>query len=163
MQLKSFIVVIITFYCSCAVSQSINFDEYDVVLNDTLICKSDFIRNMEKIDSLRLKNITFIPIVDGYKRIYYLNGQLYAEGEIKDKKENGLWMYWHENGQKAREGSYHVGMRTGQHTYWYSNGNLRGIGSFKNDEYDGKWTMYSEDGKEVVEQFYKKGKEIKQK
>lgn len=162
MQLKYFIAVFMTFYWSSLVSQNIKFDEYDILLNDTLINKSDFIRNVDNIDSSRLKNFEFTPIRDGYKKIYYLNGQLYAEGEIKCKKENGLWKYWHENGQKAREGSYDIGKRTGEHTYWYSNGNLRGIGNFKNDEYDGKWIMYSEDGKQVEEQIYKKGIKIKE-
>ena len=71
--------------------------------------------------------------------------------------------YWHENGQKAREGSFDGGKRTGTHTYWYPNGNLRGIGNFKNDKYDGKWIMRKEDGSEAIEQFYKDGELVKQK
>ncbi|MBZ0245581.1 MAG: hypothetical protein K8H85_06525 [Cyclobacteriaceae bacterium] len=140
-----------------------NLDEYDVFIQDTLINKSDFVKNEKILDSSRLKYLTFKPITDGQKRIYYLSGQLSGQGEIKNKKEDGLWIYWHENGQKAREGSFKQGKRTGTHTYWYSNGNLRGIGSFKNDKYDGKWTMYKEDGSETIEQFYKDGELVKKK
>ena len=115
------------------------------------------------MDSARAKLLTFKPITDGPKNVYYLNGQLSGQGEIKNKKENGFWTYWHENGQKAREGSFDAGKRTGTHTYWYPNGNLRGVGNFKNDKYDGKWTMHKEDVSETIEQFYKDGELVKQK
>ncbi len=143
--------------------QNINFDDYDIFLSDTLICKADFVKNGKSIDSLRLKYLTFKPIADGDKKIYYLNGQLYGQGQIKNKKENGLWVYWHENGQKAREGHFEEGIKTGIHTYWYKSGNLRGVGSFKNDKYEGKWTMYKEDNSESIVQFYKNGELVKQK
>lgn len=116
-----------------------------------------------QVHSKRAKLLTFKPITDGQKKIYYLNGQLSGQGETKNKKENGPWTYWHESGQKSREGSFDEGRRTGTHTYWFSNGNLRGLGNFKNDKYDGKWTMYKEDGSETLEQFYKNGELVKQK
>lgn len=143
--------------------QNLNLEEYDIFIGDTVINKTDFINNGKGLDSIRAKLLTFKPIVDGQRKIYYLNGQLSGQGEIKNKKENGPWTYWHENGQKAREGSFSEGMRTGTHTYWYPNGKLRGVGNFRNDKYDGKWTMYKEDGSEVIEQFYKNGELVKQK
>ena len=143
--------------------QNLNLDEYDIFIGNTLINKTDFIKNGKSLSSERAKLLTFKPITDGHKKIYYLNGQLSGQGEIKNKKENGLWIYWHENGQKAREGSFDEGKRTGTHTYWYPNGNLRGVGNFKNDKYDGKWTMHKEDGSETIEQFYKDGALVKQK
>ncbi len=135
----------------------------DIYLGDTLISKPDFIRNGKGLDSTRLKNVSFKPVTDGQKTIYYLNGRMYGQGEIKNKKENGLWTYWHDNGKKAREGHFAEGKRVGTHTYWYANGNVRGIGNFTDDKYDGKWTMYKEDGSEVVEQFYKNGELVKKK
>ena len=138
-------------------AQNLNLDEYDVSINDTLIDKSDFFKNKSNIDSNRLKHLVFNPITDGQKKIYYLNGQLYAQGEIKNKKETGFWVYWHDNGQKAREGNFENGKRTGTHTYWYRNGKLRGTGNFKDDKYDGKWTIYKEDGSKEIEQIYENG------
>lgn len=142
-------------------AQNLNLDKYDIFLRDTLISKSDFIKNGKNLDSLQVKYLTFKPIADGQKKIYFLTRQLSAQGEIKNKKENGFWTYWHENGQKAREGSFEEGKRTGEHIYWYTNGNLRGVGNFKNDKYDGKWIMYNEDGSEKTEQFYKGGELVK--
>lgn len=137
--------------------QNLKLDNYEITIGDTLICKSDFIKNQTTLDSARLKTLSFIPTTDGFKKIYYLNGQLYAQGEIKNKKENGFWIYWHYNGQKAREGNFDNGQRTGTHTYWYQNGQMRGVGNFKNDKYDGKWTTYNEDGSGPIEQIYKAG------
>lgn len=142
--------------------QNLSLDEYDIYIRDTLINKADFIKNGNRLDSIRSKYVAFKPIKDGIRKIYYLNGQLSGQGEIKNKKENGPWVYWHENGQKAREGNFNEGKRTGTHTYWYPNGNLRGIGNFKDDKYDGKWTMYKEDGSDETIQFYKGGELVKQ-
>jgi antitoxin component YwqK of YwqJK toxin-antitoxin module len=161
---KTFLIFATSFLVTITLhGQNLNLDEYDIFIGDTLINKTDFIKNGKSLNSERAKLLTFKPITDGQKEIYYLNGQLSGQGEIKNKKENGLWTYWHENGQKAREGSFDQGKRTGTHTYWYPNGNVRGIGNFKNDKYDGKWTMHKEDGSETIEQLYKDGELVKQK
>ncbi len=152
---KILLIISINFsFVFCLQGQRVNLDEYEIFINDTLIYKADFTKNGKKIDSERLTHLTFKPITDGQKKYYYLNGQLSAEGEIKNKKEYGFWVYWHENGQKAREGSFDKGIPTGVHSYWYPNGNLRGVGNFKNGKYDGKWTMYNEDGSDKIEQYY---------
>lgn len=144
-------------FSNLSLGQTVNLDEYEIYINDTLICKSDFIEKSKDIDSTRLKNLTFKLIKDGQKTIYHINGSLYGKGEIKNKKENGAWTYWYDNGQKAREGNFILGKREGTHTYWYTNGQVRGIGNFKNDLYDGEWIMYKEDGSGMIKQFYKKG------
>ena len=146
---------------SKAFGQQMDLSKFDILIHDTLISKPDFIAHVNKMDSARLKRLVFAPITDGYKVIYYLNRRIYAKGEIKHKLENGVWTYWHEGGQKAREGKCSGGKREGIHTYWYPNGKLRGVGSFVNDEYDGKWMMYKEDGTETTEQIYKKGKLVR--
>lgn len=143
--------------------QSPNLDGYDIFIRDTLINKADFLQHGRTLDSSRLKYLTFKPVSDGQKHIYYLSGALYAQGEIKNKKEDGLWTYWYENGQKAREGDFIDGKRTGTHTYWYASGKLRAIGNFSNDEYDGKWTIYNEDGSGAAEATYKNGQMLKEK
>lgn len=144
-----------------ALGQTMDLNSYDVFIGDTLISKQDFMANVAKLDSSRAKKLIFKPMVDGLKQIYYLNGAVYAKGEIKNKHENGLWTYWHQNGQKAREGVFVNGKREGIHKYWYPNGNTRGVGNFKNDKYDGKWLMYNEDGALMAEQLYKSGELIK--
>ncbi len=69
--------------------QNFNMDEYDIYIRDTLINKTDFIKNGNRLDSIRAKYLSFKLIKDGVRKIYYLNGQLSGQGEIKNKKENG--------------------------------------------------------------------------
>jgi hypothetical protein len=161
---KKILLTIITHCLATIVTfgQNLNLDEYDIFIRDTLICKSDYLKNGITLDSSRLKYLSFKPISDGQKQIYYLSGALYGQGEIKNKKENGFWTYWYENGQKAREGNFIYGKRTGTHSYWYPSGKLRGIGNFSNDKYDGKWTIYNEDGSGPVERTYKNGELAKE-
>ncbi|MGV0831100.1 toxin-antitoxin system YwqK family antitoxin [Empedobacter brevis] len=141
-------------------SQEINLDEYEIYVGDTLIAKSDFIKNGQNLPPEKAEKLEFKPISNGEKISYYFNGNIYSKGLIKNLKENGFWEYWHSNGTKAREGEFVEGKPNGTHKYWYENGQLRGIGNWKNGIYDGKWEMYNENGKEKTIQNYKDGKLI---
>ena len=135
-----------------------DMDNYEIYVSDTLIGKSDFIKNGQNLPAEKAQKLEFKPITDGTKTAYYLNGKIYSKGEIKNLKENGFWEYWHLNGQEAREGQFVDGKPNGTHKYWYENGKLRGIGNWKNGIYDGKWEMYNEKGEDKVIQMYKDGK-----
>lgn len=141
--------------------QALDLNNMDVLLHDTLISKTDFMANANKLPASRAAYLKFTPPTDGSRTVYYLTGTRYAQGELKKGKETGLWTYWHRNGQKAREGRFINGQREGTHTYWYENGKMRGIGSFKNDAYEGTWTTYAEDGTQQSVQTYQAGKLIK--
>ncbi|AYD46405.1 toxin-antitoxin system YwqK family antitoxin [Arachidicoccus soli] len=141
-------------------TQNIDLDKYEIHLGDTIISKSDFIKNGSLLDSSRLKNLQFMPIADGQKIIYYLNGKVYSQGTIKNGKRNGYWKFWNLNGNEAREGNFVDGKPDGTHKYWYEDGHLRGIGNWKDGVYDGEWNIYNEDGTKTT-QVYKNGKLIK--
>ena len=112
-------------------AQNINLDEYEIYVSDTLISKSDFMRNSQNLSEEKSKKLEFKPITNGKKKSYYLNGKVYSIGKIENLKENGYWEYWHSNGTKAREGEFVDGKPNGTHKYWYENGQLRGIGNWK--------------------------------
>lgn len=157
--------ILITFgifliFTSVTFAQNINLDEYEIYVSDTLIAKSDFIKNSQLLPPKKVETIEFKPITDGIKVYYYLNGKIQGKGEIKNGKEDGYWEYWHSNGLKAREGEFVNGKPNGTHKYWHENGSLRGVGDWKDGSYDGKWEMYREDGKEKIIQEYKNGKLI---
>jgi antitoxin component YwqK of YwqJK toxin-antitoxin module len=156
------ILTLLLLFSLFASGQNVDLEKYEVSINDTLISKIDFIKNCKSLDSTRLKHLTFKPISDGKKKLYYLNMQLYSQGEIKNGKEDGFWTYWYDNGKKAREGNFTQGKQEGTHKYWFPDGRLRAEGTFKNDKYDGKWIMYKEDGSGSVEQTYKNGEIIKE-
>ena len=156
------ILILLLFFTLLADGQNLDLKKYDITINDTVIDKYDFINNGKKLDSTRLKHLVFKPISDGYKKIYYLNGVLSGQGEIKNGTEDGFWTYWYDNGKKAREGNFVQGKSEGTHKYWFPSGQLRAIGNFKNGKYDGKWAMYKEDGSANTEQNYKDGEPVKE-
>lgn len=157
------IILIIALTVPCFYStkaQTVNLDEYEVYLGDTLIAKEDFAKG-QQLDVSKRGELTFKPITDGMKDTYYLNGILYSRGKIENLKQNGLWEFWHPNGKKAREGQFVDGKPNGTHHYWFPNGNKRATGNWKNGIYDGVWEMTSEDGKQNAIKTYKDGKLIK--
>ena len=156
---KIFFTLTLTMFCFLNMfSQNINMDDYEIYIGETLIGKSDFLKNAQNIPTDKSQKLEFKPITDGSKTAYFLNGNIFSKGEIKNHKENGQWEFWHSNGKKAREGEFIDGKPNGTHKYWYENGQLRGIGNWKNGIYDGPWEMYNENGKEKVIQNYKDGK-----
>ena len=70
----------------------------------------------------------------------YDNGQKKSEGYLLDDgTEVGLWVGWHESGQKKEEGSYKNGKEEGLWTYWHNNEQKMSEGSYKNGQLEGLW------------------------
>ena len=55
------------------------------------------------------------------------------EGRLKDGKQDGVWMTWHENGQKSREANYNAGNSGGPFAMWFPSGEIKREGSFTTD------------------------------
>ena len=158
-----FLTFTLTVFCLFNVfSQTVDLDDYEIYIGPTLIGKSDFLMNSKNVSAERLQKLEFKPITDGFKTAYFLNGNLYSKGEIKNHKENGAWIFWHANGKKAREGEFIDGKPNGMHQYWYESGQLKSNGNWKNGLYEGKWEMYDENGTVKTIQYYKDGKRIEQ-
>jgi hypothetical protein len=51
----------------------------------------------------------------GYKTTHYSTGGKFEKGRIVNGKKEGLWLSWHENGEKLSE-------------YHYRKGELNGVG-----------------------------------
>lgn len=141
-------------------SQNIDLDKYEVYLGNTLIAKHDFMKHNQTLNEDQAKTLQFKPITDGFKKTYFLNGQLYSSGKIENLKENGIWEYWYSDGKPARKGEFIDGKPNGTHEYWYNNGTLKAIGQWKNGVYEGKWEIYDENGKNKIIKNYKDGKEV---
>jgi formylglycine-generating enzyme required for sulfatase activity len=72
------------------------------------------------------------------------------EGTYKDGKEDGLWTYWYENGEKKSEGTYKDGELNGLWTDWYENGQKSSEATYKDGEVDGIVIIWYEDGREII-------------
>jgi antitoxin component YwqK of YwqJK toxin-antitoxin module/peroxiredoxin len=78
----------------------------------------------------------------------YPNGHLKREGtvDLLFSEQEGLWIYYHENGQKAAEGHYLDNMRHGPWTSWYDNGQKETEGLVARDRLDSEWVYWYRDG-----------------
>ena len=58
---------------------------------------------------------------------WHCNGEKCAQGEYRDGKQHGHWIYWWPNGKKAQEGEYRDGSKRGRWMYWEDDGNEIGF------------------------------------
>ena len=74
------------------------------------------------------------------------------------EKIEGTIYSWHDNGQKAEEGSFKDGKRDGDWTWWYENGYKKYEVNYKANLNNGKWIKWDENGQIVIEAVYNNDK-----
>ncbi|WP_336018250.1 DnaJ domain-containing protein [Fusobacterium polymorphum] len=86
-----------------------------------------------------------VEVVTGKRRIFYENGKLFGEGEVKAYnfedfhfRDNKNWKFYYENGALMLEGKYQL--------KWQMDGD--GV-RVENWEHIGEWTYYYKDGKNI--------------
>ena len=88
----------------------------------------------------------------------YESGQNKSKGYLTDGKEDGIWTYWYENGQKSREVDYLFGQTyDGLFTTWYDNGNKKSEGRYKDGMMNDFWTFYHRNGNKQGNGSYQNG------
>jgi antitoxin component YwqK of YwqJK toxin-antitoxin module len=114
----------------------------------------------------------------GSRQEKYPNGTVKSRGYVKqDAQKNyvleGLWTYWHPNGQKAAEGEYRdarqdgkrgddgllLDGRQGSWTLWYDNGQKQEEGHYANGKRVGHWTFWRINGQKAGEGSYANGEQ----
>ena len=81
-------------------------------------------------------------------------------GTFKKGRRNGLWLYYHSNGQPEASGKYKDGKYHGYWTWHFPNGKLKSNGPFKDGKYDGYWVSYYKNGQLRWEGVYALGKKV---
>ena len=79
-----------------------------------------------------------------------MDGKKEFEGPYKDGKKDGLWIGYHENGQKSSE-------------ITYKNGKQYIIRTYKDGKREGFWTWWYANGQKFYEDVYKDGELIESK
>lgn len=85
---------------------------------------------------------------------FYPNRQKRMEGTYKNKKRDGLWSYWYDNGNLWSQGTYSNGKSEGKRTTYFENGKIRYEGFYKDDMRVGKWKFFEENGSLLKELDY---------
>lgn len=110
-------------------------------------------------------NFYYVDIVEEQ---YYLNEELYTgkvfsnhtngniefEGHIKKGKEEGVWVYFHDNGQLQNTVTYLGGKPNGKDLTYFSNGTLREEKYYRDGKLDGEYKLwYDEDELDITGNF----------
>ena len=69
----------------------------------------------------------------GFSSLYYKNGNLSSEGELKDGKKFGTWKFYYEDGTLESEGEWENDKKQGYHTSYYPNGITEYAGYYVDD------------------------------
>ena len=91
------------------------------------------------------------------------NGHLNTKGFYKNGKEDGTWITYFDNGQLSDKGDYKNGKKEGTWFRYWDKVQLMSKGDYKNGKKDGAWVSYSNNGilNKKYSGVYKDGKKIK--
>ncbi len=98
-----------------------------------------------------------------YKK-YYKDGTLKEEGQYDQNDLTGVWKYYYKSGQLEERVNYKEGEEHGSFKAYYEVGSLKTKGQFKHGKKSGNWQYYYPSGtlqvKGKYEEGYKKATEI---
>jgi len=86
-----------------------------------------------------------------------INGQVIREGSFLNNLEEGVWSSYFDNGALDSKGSYLQGEYDSTWTYRYENGQISSVVEYLDDERHGITSIYSPDGKPIIEKLYFQG------
>jgi antitoxin component YwqK of YwqJK toxin-antitoxin module len=95
---------------------------------------------------------------EGHWVLWHENGQKAQEGTFRAGKQEGVFTLWHENGQKAQEGTYRDGKAEGFFVAWHENGQKLREGTFRDGKQEGVFTLWHKNGQKQAEGTYRDGK-----
>jgi antitoxin component YwqK of YwqJK toxin-antitoxin module len=85
-------------------------------------------------------------LLQGPYTAWFRNGQVYAQGTLKDSKEDGTWQYFYKNGNPAFTLSFLDGKLQGKAIYYYFTGELQEERLFEADIQVGTYQSYYPSG-----------------
>ncbi len=104
-------------------------------------------------------------IENGFKKLFFDNGNLQENGRMKMGKKDGTYTWYFLNGKKASEQEFINGIQEGFTVNYDEDGNTISMGKYVNGVKKGKWKEFKFAGKHVEEgeydKDYKVGKWIK--
>ena len=77
---------------------------------------------------------------------YYPGKKIQMDGDYRNNKRDGRWVYNYSNGNTWSEGFFKDGLNDGKRTIYFVNGKLRYEGYYNRGERAGKWRFYDEKG-----------------
>jgi antitoxin component YwqK of YwqJK toxin-antitoxin module len=91
---------------------------------------------------------------------YYNNGQLRTKGNYIEGKKDGTWHEFYENGQLSSKSNYVQGKKEHLLELYHSNGHLKGRINYKEGKEDGMIEVFYENGNLMINGSNRDGKQI---
>ena len=101
---------------------------------------------------------------------FYGEDQIYSEGNYKNGKKEGEWIFYDYDNNPAAKGNYKDGKANGEWiTYdeetqftgkvigYYNNGELKSKRNYKDGKKEGEWIFYYKNGQIKLKEYYKTG------
>lgn len=111
-------------------------------------------------------------LMNGSWKFYYNSSKIKASGKFLNSDggnigstgipingREGIWVLYHENGNKSQESTYGNGAINGKSSTYFENGNLNTLGEFVNNNREGSYTWYFANGNLDAMCEFKNGKE----
>ncbi|HSP87390.1 MAG TPA: toxin-antitoxin system YwqK family antitoxin [Ignavibacteriaceae bacterium] len=157
----NFILVIVFIFPSC--SESPKKKTVEVKFDAPIYDSTGNLFTGTKKETINGKTIEY-DFVNGKKhgsfKIYYENGNLEMEGQIKENKNDGHWKYYYQDGTLESEGNFANDLIEGKWSWFYPTGKIKETAEYKNGLREGNTIVYDEDGKIISEKMYKMGDEV---
>ena len=83
------------------------------------------------------------------------------QGSFRNGKKDGLWVYYHDNGQLWKSGTFTDGKEDGPWVHYEEDGQLLMKGTYKDGERDGPYVFYHENGQLWKKETFKDGVKVK--
>ena len=110
------------------------------------------------IDQIGIYDIEKFQVPIGEWRGWYEDGKEEYIEQFNEKGENdGIFIYWNENGIKTREWHYRNGQKDGPFKIWFADGKKSKETTYKKGKKDGLTCEWYEDGKIKMKTTFKNG------
>jgi antitoxin component YwqK of YwqJK toxin-antitoxin module len=145
------VAVTITSCSSCndekSKEQKAEDDLYSIAENDSIF------RNFEDGKPRTIRTFEYVQDKQVFvsEREYYESGQLRMEGPLVNRRREGLWKSFYEDGKIWSEGEYKDGLRDGITITYHPNGVKRFEGAFYKSKKSGIWKFWDDKGEFVKE------------
>jgi len=90
---------------------------------------------------------------DGPYVEYYRGGQKFQEGTFKQGSYEGVWTYWHPNGQICKSVTFKNCKPDGEFEVFRSDGTRLAKRSYEDGTRHGKWISYFDDGEQPMVEY----------
>jgi antitoxin component YwqK of YwqJK toxin-antitoxin module len=111
-------------------------------------------KNTIQQDNSKLYQNKIIQTFNGTQKMYYENGNLKAEINLKDGKMHGISKSYHKNGKLQKESIFKNGELNGISKRYHKNGKLHIEENYKNGELDGIKRSYYKSNGALKEEYY---------